>query len=129
MIAAVMGAVLIWSVARLVMGGAEPAGKDPVLNMSGGVSDTAATQGDPVKSTLTAAGGGATLNIRDGGGKIVFDGNLAFGQTSVLKVVPPIRIYTTDGSVLYAVGGAKPKPLGETGVEANKTVVARKAGS
>lgn len=129
MIAAVMGAVLIWSVARLVMGGPEPVGKDPVLNMSGGVSDTAATQGDPVRLTLTAAGGGATLNIRDGGGKIVFDGNLAFGQTSVLKVVPPIRIYTTDGSVLYAVGGAKAQPLGDTGVEANKTVVARKAGS
>lgn len=129
MIAAVMGAVLIWSVARLVMGGPDPVGKDPVLNMSGGVSDTAATQGDPVKLTLTAAGGGATLNIRDGGGKIVFDGNLAFGQTSVLKVVPPIRIYSTDGSVLYAVGGAKAQPLGETGAEANKTVVARKAGS
>lgn len=128
MIAAVMGAVLIWSVARLVMGGGAPVEDEP-LNLSGGVSDTAPTQGDPLKLTLTAAGGGATLNIRDGAGKIVFDGNLAFGQTSVLKVVPPIRIYSTDGSVLYAVGGAKPQALGDTGAEANKTVVAPRAGS
>ncbi|WP_225869225.1 MULTISPECIES: helix-turn-helix domain-containing protein [unclassified Nocardioides] len=124
MIAAVMGAVLVWSVARLVMDGPAPVADAPVLNQSGGVTGTAQVKGDPVKLTLTAAGGGATLNVRDGGGRIVFEGNLAFGQTSELRVVPPIRIYSTDGSVTYAVGGAKAKALGETGAEASKTVIA-----
>ncbi len=128
MIAAVMGAVLVWSVARLVMGGPAPVGEEPVLNQSGGITQMT-TKGTPVKLRLTAAGGGATLNVRDADGKIVFEGNLAFGQSSELKVVPPIRIYSTDGSVTYSVGGADAKALGDTGVEVTKTVIAPKKGS
>ncbi len=125
MIAAVMGAVLIWSVAKLVMGGPAPVGDTPVLNQSGGVSKAAAAKGEPVKLTLVAAGGGAQLVIRDAAGDIVFDGNLAFGQTSVLKLVPPARIWSSDGSVTYAIGKAQQKALGETGSEVSKTVTGR----
>ncbi|WGX99240.1 helix-turn-helix domain-containing protein [Nocardioides sp. L-11A] len=124
LIAAVMGAVLVWSVAKLVMGGPAPVGDTPVLNQSGGISQAAAAKGDPVKLTLTAAGGGAQLVIRDAAGEIVFDGNLAFGQTSELKVVPPVRIWASDGSVTYAIGGRQPQALGETGAEVSKTLVA-----
>ncbi|MDQ6527099.1 helix-turn-helix domain-containing protein [Nocardioides sp. LHD-245] len=124
LVAAVMGAVLVWSVAKLVMGGPAPVGDTPVLNQSGGVSQAAAAKGDPVKLTLTAAGGGAQLVIRDAAGEIVFDGNLAFGQTSELKVVPPARIWSSDGSVTYAIGGRQPQALGDTGAEVSKTVVA-----
>lgn len=127
MIAAVMGAVLIWSIARLVMDGPAPVADAPVLNQSGGISSATTAEGDPVKLTLTAAGGGATLNVRDAAGKIVFEGNLAFGQTTELRAVAPIRIYSTDGSVTYALGSARATALGETGVEVNKTLVARKA--
>ncbi len=63
--------------------------------------------------------------IRDAAGEIVFEGDLAFGQTSELKVVPPVRIWSSDGSVTYAVGKDRPKALGETGAEVSKTVVAR----
>lgn len=122
LIAAVMGAVLVWSVARLVMGGPAPVGDTPVLNQSGGISKAAAAKGDPVRLTLVAAGGGAQLVIRDAAGEIVFDGNLAFGQTSELKVVPPVRIWSSDGSVTYAIGGKEPKALGDTGAEVSKTV-------
>jgi cytoskeleton protein RodZ len=122
LIAAVMGAVLIWSVAKLVMGGPVAVGETPVLNQSGGISKAAAAKGDPVKLTLVAAGGGAQLVIRDAAGEIVFDGNLAFGQTSELKVVPPVRIWSSDGSVTYAIGAKKPQALGDTGAEASKTV-------
>lgn len=125
LIAAVMGAILIWSIARLVMDGPAPVGDTPVLNQSGGISDTAAAKGDPVKLTLTAAGGGATLNVRDGAGEIVFDGALAFGQTTELRVVPPIRITSSDGSVTFALGKGKAKALGETGVDVAKTLVSR----
>jgi len=124
LIAAVMGAVLVWSVARLVMGGPAPVGDTPVLNQSGGISKAAAAKGDPVKLTLTAAGGGAQLVIRDAAGEIVFDGNLAFGQTSKLEVVAPVRIWSSDGSVTYAIGDARPQPLGDTGAEVSKTLVA-----
>ncbi|WP_239547118.1 helix-turn-helix domain-containing protein [Nocardioides nitrophenolicus] len=124
LIAAVMGAVLIWSVAKLVMGGPAPIGDTPVLNQSGGISKAAAAKGDPIKLTLVAAGGGAQLVIRDAAGERVFDGNLAFGQTSELKVVPPVRIWSSDGSVTYAIGDAKPQALGDTGAEASKTLVA-----
>jgi hypothetical protein len=125
LIAAVMGAVLVWSVAKLVMGGPEPVDNTPVLNQSGGVPKASAAKGTPVKLTLTAAGGGAKLLVRDAAGEIVFDGNLAFGQTSELKVVPPVRIWSSDGSVAYALGGKKAKALGETGSEVSKTLIAR----
>ncbi|GAA3685510.1 hypothetical protein GCM10022237_49960 [Nocardioides ginsengisoli] len=125
LIAAVMGAVLVWSVAKLVMGGPEPVDNTPVLNQSGGVPKASAAKGTPVKLTLTAAGGGAKLLVRDAAGEIVFDGNLAFGQTSELKVVPPVRIWSSDGSVAYALGGKKAEALGETGAEVSKTLIAR----
>ena len=125
LIAAVMAAILVWSVAKLVMGGPAPIGDTPVLNQSGGVSSAAAAKGEPVRLSLTAAGGGAQLVVRDGAGEIVFDGNLAFGQTSQLKVVPPVRIWSSDGSVTYALGEAPAKALGETGSEVSKTLVAR----
>ncbi|GAA3541470.1 hypothetical protein GCM10022263_30850 [Nocardioides daeguensis] len=124
LIAAVMGAVLVWSVAQLVMGGPEPVSDTPVLNQSGGISKAAAAKGDPIRLSLVAAGGGAQLVIRDAAGEIVFDGNLAFGQTSELKVVPPVRIWSSDGSVTYAIGGQKPQALGDTGSEVSKTLVA-----
>lgn len=124
LIAAVMGAVLIWSVAKLAMDGPEPVSSTPVLNQSGGVTSTPA-KGDPVKLALTAAGGGAQLVIRDAAGAIVFDGNLAFGQSTELKVVPPVRIWSSDGSVTYGLAGKKPQALGETGAEVSKTLVAR----
>lgn len=124
LIAAVMGAVLVWSVARLVMGGPAPVGDTPVLNQSGGISKAAAAKGDPIRLSLVAAGGGAQLVIRDAAGEIVFDGNLAFGQTSELKVVPPVRIWSSDGSVTYAIGGREPQALGDTGSEVSKTLVA-----
>ncbi|MCX6399383.1 MAG: helix-turn-helix domain-containing protein [Propionibacteriales bacterium] len=125
LIAAVMAAILIWSIARLVMDGPAPVGDTPVINRSGGIYDVSETKGDPVKLTLTAAGGGAQLVVRDGAGKIEFDGNLAFGQTAELNVVPPVRIWTSDGSVTFALGKKKAAPLGDTGSEASKTLVVR----
>lgn len=125
LIAFVMAAVLVWSVARLVMGDATPVADKPyVLNQSGGVS---ATQpgAEPVRLRLTAAGGGATLVVRDGVGKVVFDGALAFGQTTQLRLVPPVRVQTSDGSVTFAFGKDDPAALGGTGTEVSRTLVPR----
>lgn len=124
LVAAIMAAVLLWSVAKLVMDGPVQLTPAPVLNQSGGLPKAGAGKADPVAVTLTAAGGGAQLVVRDASGDIVFDGNLAFGQTSNLKVVPPVRVWTSDGSVTASVDGQDPEPLGDTGNEATTTLVA-----
>jgi cytoskeleton protein RodZ len=122
LVAAVMAAVLVWSVAKLVMGGPAPIGDTPVLNQSGGIS-SGSGQAAAVPVTLTAAGGGATVVVRDGGGDVVYDGNLAFGQTLELKVAPPVRISTSDGSVTASIDGGDARALGTTGEATNKTLV------
>ncbi|WP_223162776.1 helix-turn-helix domain-containing protein [Nocardioides antri] len=125
LLAAVMAAVLVWSIARLVMDGPVPLGDPASLRQtgSGGISNG---QGNvpAVPVTLTATGGGAAVLVRDRDGDIVFDGQLAFGQTSKLEVVPPVRIQSSDGSVTAAVDCKDPEPLGETGAEVTKVLSA-----
>ncbi|MEZ0580121.1 helix-turn-helix domain-containing protein [Nocardioides sp. MH1] len=121
LLAAVMAAVLLWSVARLVMDGPVELGKVPVLNQSG--SHTQGSSKVPaVPVTLTATSGGAKLLVRDGSGKEIFKGDLPYGQTTKLKVSPPVRIWSSDGSVTAKVDCKAAAPLGETGVEVTKTL-------
>jgi hypothetical protein len=124
LIAAVMAAILIWSIARLVMDGPVELGDAAPLRQtgSGGIGGGAKAEAVPV--TLTAVSGGARIIVRDGSGDIVFEGPLAFGQTSKLDVVPPVRIWTSDGSVTAGVDCKDPLPLGETGAEASKSLPA-----
>ncbi|GAA3810703.1 helix-turn-helix domain-containing protein [Nocardioides panacisoli] len=124
LIAAVMAAILVWSIAKLAMDGPVQLDHPPVLNQSGGLPKAGAGKADPVGVTLTAVKGGAQLVVRDASGDVVFDGNLAFGQTSDLKVVPPVRVWTSDGSVTASVDGQEAEPLGDTGSEASTTLVA-----
>jgi hypothetical protein len=125
LVAAVMAAVLVWSVAKLVMDGPVQIEKPPVLNQSGGPNaGMVSGKIDPIEVTLTAAGGGAQVVVRDADGDIVFDGSLAFGQsTEPLEVVPPVRVWSSDGSVTASVAGEEAAPLGEIGTEVNKTLV------
>ncbi len=124
LIAAVMTVVLIWSVARLIMD--NPAAVEPVappLNKSGGLtSGTAAAPEVPV--VLTAGGGGARVIVRNSS-EIVFNAPLAFGQSTTLRVSPPIRISSSDGSLNVSVDGDDRGPMGETGQEAQATYVVR----
>ncbi|WP_246304719.1 helix-turn-helix domain-containing protein [Nocardioides thalensis] len=125
LVAAVMAAVLVWSVARLVMDGPVQIEKPPVLNQSGGPNaGMVSGKIDPIDVTLTAAGGGAQVVVRDADGDIVFDGSLAFQQSTELQVVPPVRVWSSDGSVTASVAGEEAAPLGEIGAEVNKTLVA-----
>ncbi|MEQ6902627.1 helix-turn-helix domain-containing protein [Nocardioides sp. YIM 152588] len=125
LIAAVMAAVLVWSLARLLMDGPVPVGPTQVLRQTGSGGISAKTQqADALPLTLTAAGGGAQLVVRDGSGDIVFQGPLAFGQSSELDVVPPVRISSSDGSVTAAFAGEPAEALGQTGREVTKTLIA-----
>jgi cytoskeleton protein RodZ len=123
LLAAVMAAVLIWSIARLVMDGPINLDKPQTLNQSGGPFHKQAKV-PAVPVTLVATAGGAKLVVRDGNGDIQFKGALAFGQTAKLEIIPPVRIWTSDGSVTAAVDCKDPMPLGDTGEEASKSLPA-----
>ena len=116
-VAAVMTVVLAWSVARLVMD--HPATVSPaspsLADGSAGLTSGGQVASAPVPVVITAAGGGAHVVVRDGSGKVVFTGGLAFGQSRTLRVAPPIRIQSTDGSLEVTVDGQDRGALGKTG--------------
>ena len=123
LIAAVMTLVLAWSIARLVMDSPVDLRTTPVLNGSGGVAGTSGTAAPAVPVRLTAAGGGAHVVVRDAGGTVVFNGDLAFGQSRTVEVSPPVRVQSSDGSVEVVVDGEGRGPLGATGEPAQNTFV------
>ena len=116
LVAAVMALVLAWSIARLVMDAPpELRGAQPVLNGSGGPYGGSATAADPVPVQVAAVAGGASIVVRDATGAIVFDGNLAIGETKTVKAAPPVRVQTSDGAVTVTVDGVERGPVGEPG--------------
>ena len=124
LVAAVMAMVLVWSVARLLMDSpTELQGTTPVLNGSAGVHNGNSKTAPPVPVVLTAAGGGARVVVRDGTGKVVFTGNLAFGESKSLQVSPPIRVQSTDGSLTATIDGEDRGALGKTGEPAQNTFI------
>jgi Helix-turn-helix domain len=123
LIAAVMALVLAWSIARLIMDSpVDLQGAAPVLNGSAGVQNSPAQAADPVPVVLTAAGGGARVVVRDGTGKVVFVGNLTFGETRKLQVAPPVRVQSSDGSLEIGLAGEPRGALGTTGEPAQNTL-------
>lgn len=126
LVAAVMAVVLVWSIARLVMDGPVPVNDALRLNGSSGPRNPGAINAGPkVPFVLTAAGGGATVVVRDGGGNVVYDGSIAFMQSVELDVVPPVRVQSSDGSVTVSMDGDDLGAIGVTGQEAQDTYVVR----
>ncbi|MCW2792096.1 MAG: helix-turn-helix protein [Nocardioides sp.] len=127
LIAAVMAVVLVWSIARLVMDSTvdlSPAGTQ--LNGSGGPANSLSMLGDPVPVLLTAAGGGAHVVVRDGEGKVAFSGDLAFGESRMVKgVATPISIQSSDGALVVSVDGEDRGALGAEGQPAQNTFTVR----
>lgn len=121
LVAAVMALVLCWSVARLVMDGPEQL-RETALNGSGGVSNGRA-EVKPVPVTVTAAGGGAHVIVRDSLGATVFTGDLAFGETKSIKATPPVRVQSSDGGVVVVVDGVDKGPMGKPGEESAQTYI------
>ena len=46
--------------------------------------------------------------VRDGAGTIVFNGDLAVGESRTVKAAPPVRVQTSDGAVEVTVDGQTP---------------------
>jgi cytoskeleton protein RodZ len=125
-VAAVMTVVLAWSVARLVMDHPSTVSPSSPSLADGSAGLTSGGQAAaPVPVVLTAAGGGAHVVVRDGTGKVVFTGSLAFGQNRTLQVSPPVRIQSTDGSVEVTVDGQSHGAIGRTGQPAQDVFTVR----
>ena len=123
LIAAVMGVVLIWSVARLVLDAGSGA-PTPAVSLSGDTQNPYSKSAPAVPVTVRAAGGGTHIVVRDGSGAVIYTGDLAFGQSKTLKASPPIRVQASDGSATVSVNGGGASAVGETGQVAQKTYTA-----
>jgi len=113
--------VLCWSVARLVTGGADANPERAVLSGSGGPNHVRSVLSKPVPVVLKAAGGGARVVVRDSLGKLVYAGDLAYGQTHTVQASPPVRIQSTDGSVQVTVSGHDLGRMGQAGRPASRS--------
>ncbi|WP_345460889.1 helix-turn-helix domain-containing protein [Nocardioides marinquilinus] len=125
LVATVMAAVLVWSIARLVMDGPVPLSQTPVLNgsPSGPSARLAGNDAETVKVSFTTATGGARVIVRDGRQRVVFDEELAFMQTAALDVVPPVRISSTDGGLTVTLDGDDQGALGASGKQSQRVFV------
>ncbi len=124
LVAVVMGLVLVWSVIQLVVGG--PAAREPLPGLSqgsGGVGSSGVGDAAAVPVLLTAAGGGAHVVVRDGEGRIVFTGDLAYGASRSLRAAPPVRVDSSDGSLEVVIAGEDHGALGDTGRPAAESFV------
>jgi hypothetical protein len=125
LVAAVMALVLCWSIARLVTDGSGHVPDRAILSGSGGPNHSTAAAAKPVPVVLTATGGGARVVVRNGVGKVVFAGDLAYGQSHTLQAAPPVRVQSTDGSVKVKVAGQDRGRMGPAGRPASASYVVR----
>lgn len=123
LVAALMAIVLAWSIARLVIDGPVDASVTPRLDGSGGVHRAATGSTEAVPVIVRAAGGGAHVVVRDGDGRVIFTGDLAYGASRALQVAPPVRIESSDGSVEVVLDGEEEGALGEVGQPATRSFV------
>jgi cytoskeleton protein RodZ len=129
LVAAVLMLVLVWAAVRLFAGSGGEVLEEPppVLDGSAGLSssytDPEAPVGpEPVPTVVTAVESGADVEVRDGDGKLVHDGELALGEVKRVRVVPPVTVTSDDGgAVEVRVAGRDEGPLGEPGSPATRT--------
>jgi hypothetical protein len=127
LVAAVMALVLCWSVARLVTGGPDQSPDRAILSGSGGPNHlTHVPVGKPVPVTLDATAGGARVVVRDGTGKVVFSGDLAYGQRHSLQAATPVDVQSSDGGLRVTVNGEDRGRMGSAGRPARESYNSRR---
>jgi hypothetical protein len=127
LVAAVLALVLVWSAVRLFAGDPQVTLENPppVLNGSGGLGKGYAPQApvvpQQVPTTVTAVKAGVHVQVRDGDGALVYEGDLAIGQSKVLSARPPITVVADDGAALAVkMAGHDLGFVGTTGSSATK---------
>jgi cytoskeleton protein RodZ len=106
LVAAVLVLVLLWSAVRLFAGdpGVTLQTPPPLLNGSSGLGHgygpTAPAATTPVPTTVKAVTAGVHVRVRDGEGALVYEGDLAMGQSKRLRVRPPVTVAADDGAAL-----------------------------
>jgi len=125
LVAAVMVAVLAWSIARLAM-------DDPAEL----VSPAAPVAGESIPNftgaadlDLSAVGKGGHVVVTDKEGEVVFEGHVGPGEGSdVVEVLMPLKVEVGKGpgGVVVAVEGHEPRELGTRGNPFSETFEARR---
>ena len=106
LVAVVLALVLVWSAVRLFVGDPQVTLQDPppILNGSSGLGRgygaAAEPAHPPVPLTVTAATAGAHVVVRDGEGALVFQGDLAIGQSKQLHADPPVTVEASNGAAV-----------------------------
>lgn len=129
LIATVLVLVLVWAMVRLFAGDPNPMLENPppVLNGSAGVGNSydepvAPVGPRPRNATVTAVNAGARVEVRDGDGNLVYEGDLVIGEVKQVRVVPPVTVTSDNGSaVSVELGGRDLGFLGETEEPATRT--------
>jgi cytoskeleton protein RodZ len=103
----VLALVLVWSAVRLFAGDDRQMLETPppVLNGSAGLSSgygepRTPVGPPPVATTLTAVSAGTHVEVRDGEGTLVFEGDLVIGEVKNLEVDPPVTVSSDNGGAL-----------------------------
>ena len=107
LVGVVLALVLVWSAVRLFAGSEQELLENPppVLNGSAGLTSgygeprTPAAP-PPVATTLTAVNAGARVEVRDGEGDLIFEGDLVIGEVKRVEVEPPVTVSSDNGGAL-----------------------------
>jgi cytoskeletal protein RodZ len=109
LIATVLVLVLVWAMVRLFAGDSSVSFEDapPVLNGSAGLDNgnsfdrpVPPAGPKPRPTTITALNGGAHVEVRDGDGNLVWEGDLVIGQVQTVKVAPPVTVTSDNGAAV-----------------------------
>lgn len=106
LVGAVLALILVWSAVRLFAGSAQETFQTPpVLNGSAGLSSgygepRKPAAPPPLATTLTAVNAGTHVEVRDGDGQLVFEGDLVIGEVKRIEVRPPVTVSADNGGAL-----------------------------
>ncbi len=128
LVGSVLLLVLVWSGVRLFAGDPNPMLENPppVLNGSAGLGNVydqpSAPAVRPVQTVVTAVDAGAHVEVRDGDGALVFQGDLVIGESKTVQVDPPVTVSTDNGGALSVkLGGKDLGLMGEPDQPATQT--------
>ena len=107
LVGVVLALILVWSTVRLFAGSEQELLENPppVLNGSAGLTSgygepKAPAAPPPVATTLAAVNAGTHVEVRDGAGDLIFEGDLVIGEVKRVEVDPPVTVTSDNGGAL-----------------------------